>query len=109
VTGGDPFLLLRVRVRPEARARFEEWFRTAHVTDALKIPGLVGIRSGTTAGGTRIACYMFESAESVSTALQSPQAAFARGSLERWTSELEELRVEMFSALSVIPIYHAIN
>lgn len=104
-----PFLLLRARVRPELADEFESWFRDVHLRDALAIPGITAVRGARTAGGTRLCFYAFENAEAVPSALQSPQAAYTRGTWERWQEDLEEFSVEMFSPLGVMPVFHGLS
>ncbi len=102
-----PFLLLRSRVRPEARPRFAEWFREVHLRDVTRIPGIAGVQGATTAAGTKLGFYSFESAEVVQSALSSPEAAYTRGTWEPWSPELEELSIELFAALFPLPIYQS--
>ncbi len=99
------FLLVRARPQPEARARFDTWFRHVHLRDVAKIPGIGEVQAAWTAGGTRLGFYTFESGEAVQAALQSPQAAYARGTWEQWSSELEEFSIEIFAPLFPLPIY----
>ena len=103
----SPFLLIRARARPASRDRFERWFREAHLRDVSRIPGIVRIQSGTTAAGTKLGFYSFAGADVVQSALSSPEAAYARGAWEPWTSELEELSLEIFAPLFPLPIYRA--
>lgn len=102
-----PFLLVRARPKPGARERFEPWFRQVHLRDAAAIPGIVRIRGGFTPTGTALGFYSFESNESVQTALGSVEAAYARGTWERWAPDLDELLIEIFAALSPLPIYQS--
>lgn len=102
-----PFLLVRARPKPGVRERFEPWFRQVHLRDVANIPGIVRIRSGFTPQGTALGFYSFESNEAVQTALGSSQAAYARGTWERWAPELDELLIEIFAPLFPLPIYHS--
>ena len=103
----NPFLLVRARSRPGSRERFERWFREGHLRDVSRIPGIVQVQSGTTAAGTKLGFYSFASADVVQSALSSPEAAYARGAWEPWTSDLEELSLEIFAPLFPLPIYRA--
>jgi hypothetical protein len=105
----QPFMLLRARSRPEVREEFGEWFRSVHLRDVGKIPGITRIRRGMTADGTRLALYSFADADVVQAALASPEAAYARGTWERWQPDLEELLIELWSAAFPIPLYRAMN
>jgi hypothetical protein len=101
------FLLVRARPKPAVRARFDSWFRSVHLRDVANIPGIGEVDAAWTAGGTRLGFYSFESDEAVQTALQSPQAAYARGTWEQWTEDLEEFSIEIFAPLFPLPIYQA--
>lgn len=105
MTPDQPFLLLRAHPRAEDRDEFRRWFRDVHLRDTRAVPGFSQIESGETPGGTFLAIYSFESAEAVQTALASPQAAYARGTLEPWASRLEELVIEMFAPVGLMPLY----
>ena len=104
-----PFLLLRARPKAESRDRFAEWFGDTHLRDVRRIPGIVGIQRGRTAGGVLLGVYTFGSAEVVQAGLSSPEAAYARGTWEQWASELEELLIEMWAPISGIPAFESIN
>lgn len=105
----EPFLLLRAHPRDEDRDAFRAWFRTVHLRDARAVPGFSQIESGETPGGTFLAVYSFASAEAVQTALASPQAAYARGTLEQWAPRLEELLIEMFAPVGSLPMFYSLN
>lgn len=98
-------MLVRARSQPESRERFAWWFRNVHLRDVEKIPGIAGVISGVTPGGTHLGFYSFESTGRVQEALQSPQAAYARGTWDQWSSKLEELFIEIWAPLSPLPIY----
>ena len=98
-------MLLRARVQAGVEARFEPWFRGVHLRDVARIPGVVEVQSGRTLGGTRLGFYTFESSEAVQGALASPEAAYARGTWERWAGELDELSIELWGALFPLPLY----
>lgn len=105
----QPFMLLRARSREHIRPEFDRWFEDVHLRDVAKIPGISAIRRGRMADGTRLALYSFEDTEAVQPALASPQAAYARGTWERWQPDLEELLIELWSAALPMPIYRGIN
>lgn len=102
-------MLLRARPSEEARPRFDPWFKQVHLRDVEKIPGISGVRSGVLPGGTHIGIYQFESAEALQAGLASPEAAYARGTWEQWAGELEELLLEMWSAVFPLAIYQSAN
>ena len=103
----QPILLVRAKPKPEVAEKFGAWFRNVHMQDARAIPGFSSVESGRTAGGTWLAIYTFESAESVQVSLASPEASYARGTWEQWAGDLDELLIEMFATLSPLPIYQA--
>lgn len=94
---------------PEDIAEFRAWFRNVHIADARKVPGFSQIEAAETQAGTFLAFYTFASVEAVQLALASPQAAYARGTLEQWAPRLEELLIEMFSPLGPLPIFGSRN
>lgn len=102
-----PFLLVRAHPVAEAVDRFVPWFLGVHLKDVAKIPGIVRIVHGKTAGGTYLGIYTFADAEAVGGALSSPQAAYARGTWEQWAPYLEELQIEVFAQLYPLPIYQS--
>jgi hypothetical protein len=104
-----PFMLLRARVRPEARDGFARWFRESHLADVRNIPGINGVRGAVTGNGTRLGFYSFENGEAVQSALSSPEAAYARGTWEQWATQLEELGFEIWTPLGPLPMYHPAN
>ncbi len=102
-----PFLLVRARPKPGVRERFEPWFRQVHLRDVFAIPGIVRVRCGFTPAGTALGFYSFESNDAVQTALSSSEAAYARGTWERWAPDLDELLIEIFAPLYPLPIYQS--
>jgi hypothetical protein len=104
-----PFMLLRARVSEPLRPEFDQWFETVHLRDVARIPGIVRVRKGRNADGTRLAVYSFENTEAVQPALASPEAAYARGTWERWQPDMEELLIELWSSVLTMPLYRPIN
>ena len=104
-----PFMLLRARTRPGVRDEFDAWFEAVHLADVARIPGVVRIRKGAMPDGTRMAVYSFEDADTLQTALASPEAAYARGTWERWQPDMEELLIELWSAAFTLPLYRTAN
>jgi hypothetical protein len=45
----------------------------------------------------------------VQSALQSPQAAYARGTWEQWAPHLEELTIEIWATLFPMPVYRSLS
>lgn len=105
----SPFMLVRARARAEARPRFAEWFRSVHLRDVGRIPGITTIQSGTTAGGTKLGFYSFAGADVIQGALSSPEASYARGTWDAWSNDLEELSIEIFAPLLSLPVYRALS
>ncbi len=106
---GTPFLLVRARPKDGERAAFREWFQRVHLRDAGSIPGIAEVESGETAGGTTLGFFWFADAESVQTALASPQAAYARGTWEQWAGRLEELLIEVWADVPLMAVYRGRN
>ena len=104
-----PVMMLRARARPQSQGRFGLWFRTGHMEDVRKIPGIIEVERGTTPDGTQIGFYSFEDGDAVQAALQSPQAAEARTGWSTWAQELEEFVVELYAPLFPIPTFESIN
>jgi len=104
-----PFMLLRARVHAENRGEFDRWFEAVHLRDVARIPGIVSVRKGRNADGTRLAIYAFADTDTVQSALASPEAAYARGTWETWQPMLEELLIELWSAAFPIPLYRNAN
>lgn len=102
-------MLLRARVRAASRDEFSHWFAREHRKDVSNIPGVSRVFGGRTAGGTFLGVYFFESAEVVQAALASPQAAYTRGTWERWQTELEEMSIELWTDVRATPVYESIN
>ncbi len=105
----NPLMLLRARPAPAIRTEFEPWFRTVHMKDVSRIPGIIEARSARTAAGTHLGFFTFESAEVVQSAMASAEAAAARSAWERWGNNLEELHVEIFAPLFSLPMYRTVN
>ena len=105
----NPLMLLRARPAPAIRTEFEPWFRTVHMKDVSRIPGIIEARSARTAAGTHLGFFTFESAEVVQSAMASVEAAAARSAWERWGNNLEELHVEIFAPLFSLPMYRTVN
>jgi hypothetical protein len=103
----QPFLLFRARVQPNERDRFAQWFRGTHLRDVERIPGIAAVTSGRLQGGTHLGFYSFENGEAVQIALGSPEAAYARGTLEEWTQHMEELFIEIWAPLSPMPVFQS--
>ena len=96
--GEQPFILLRARVR-EDRETFSAWFRSQHLREVAKIPGMARVHWGETREGTMLGIYCFEDARSLQGAFGSAEAAYARGMWSRWSDKLDEFSVEMQFAL----------
>jgi hypothetical protein len=45
----------------------------------------------------------------VPVALQSAEAAYARGTLEQWAGRVTEIRFEMYAPLAPLPAFASIN
>lgn len=102
-------MLLRARTRPEVREEFDRWFEVVHMANVRSIPGIARALAGRANGGTRLGVYLFENAETVQPALTSPQAAYTRGTWERWQADMEEMSIELWAELVSMPMYEEIN
>ena len=105
----SPLLLVRARPRQAVRSEFERWFRSVHLRDVRRIPGFARVRVARTTRGTLLGLSEFESEESVQQALNSPQAAYARGTWERWIPHLEEFLIELLAPLFSVPLFRSHN
>ncbi|MCY4390999.1 MAG: hypothetical protein OXE43_02980 [Chloroflexi bacterium] len=97
--GEQPFILLRARVRDD-RETFSAWFRSQHLREVAKIPGMASVQWGETREGTMLGVYCFEDPRSMQGAFGSAEAAYARGMWASWSDKLEEFSVEMHFALT---------
>ncbi len=109
MTTSRPFLLLRARARDEASERFDAWFQEVHLRDVAKIPGISTVQAGHAHGGAWLGIYTFDSTEVVQSALGSPQAAYSRGTWERWQPDLEELLIEMWASVMPMGVFHGLS
>lgn len=109
MTPSQPFLLLRARAIPDFQDEFNIWFHDVHLRDVAKIPGIVMVEAGETAEGTRIGIYTFQSTDTVQSALGSPQAAYSRGTWQRWQPNLEELLIEIWTSVMPMGLYQGSN
>ena len=97
--GDQPFILLRARVR-DNQEPFSAWFRSQHLREVAKIPGIASVHWGETREGTMLGIYCFEDTRSMQGAFGSAEAAAARGMWASWSSKLDEFSVEMQFALT---------
>lgn len=102
-----PVLLLRAQPDPVARETFARWFRDVHIVDVRRIPGIDRVLTGLTPGGVHLALYTFDGSTAMEAALGSPEAAYARGTWERWAPVLLDLTVEMLAPLSPLSLYES--
>jgi hypothetical protein len=105
----SPVMLLRARPKPDAASRFAKWFRAVHLADVGRIPGVSAVQGGHTPGGTWFGFYTFEDSEQMQAALQSAEAAYARGTWEQWAPHLEELSIEVLAPVGPLPIFNSRN
>ena len=90
---------MRARVR-EDRETFSAWFRSQHLRQVAKIPGMASVHWGETREGTMLGIYCFEDTRSMQGAFGSAEAADARGMWASWSSQLDEFSVEMHFTLT---------
>lgn len=106
---GRPMMLLRARTRADVREEFDRWFDTVQKENVRSIPGIARVLSGRANGGTRLGIYLFDSAEAVQPALSSPQAAYTRGTWQRWQADMEEMSIELWAGVVTMSMYEEIN
>lgn len=97
--GDHPFILLRARVR-EDREDFRAWFRSQHLREVAKIPGMASVHWGETREGTMLGVYCFEDPRAMQGAFGSAEAAYARSMWAGWSGKLDEFSVEMHFSLT---------
>jgi len=99
-----PMLVMRADPKPESRPGFRAWLLGSHLAEARKIPGMRDVTAGVSPGGTWYVFYEFSSTETFEQALSSPEAAYTRGTWERWDDELEGRTIEVWAPLVASPI-----
>jgi hypothetical protein len=109
MSGPAPFFVVRAVPRQAVREEFLRWARTVHLRDVRRIPGIAAVRWGLTPGGTMLTVLVFADADAVRGALESPEAAYARGTWERWVPHLEEFQVELYAPLEPSPAPFSFN
>jgi quinol monooxygenase YgiN len=102
-------LVMRARPLPAELEGFVRWAVAAHARDTRVVPGVAAVEVGRAPGGVVLVLYIFEDAEAVQRALQSPEAAYARGTLEQWAGRVTELQFEMLGPLAPLPQFASIN
>ena len=88
-----PLLMIQAKPTAAAAAEFRSWILSAHLQNARKIPGVEEVNAGISATGTWYVLYTFADAGAFERALGSAEAAYARGTWERWDDLLERERV----------------
>ena len=102
--GTTPMLVVRAKPKPGVVAEFRAWMLRTHLAEARRIPGIRDVSAGVSAAGTWYALYVFEDAQSFERALNSPEAAYARGTWERWDDQMEERVIEVWAPLMPSPL-----
>ncbi|MCL6645325.1 MAG: hypothetical protein K6U88_10185 [Dehalococcoidia bacterium] len=104
-----PLLVMRAWPAPEHFAAFRRWAREVHARDTAAVPGVKRVEVGLAPQGVVLVVYVFEDADSVPVALQSPEAAYARGTLQQWPGKVHEVRFEMLAAVTPQPAFASVN
>lgn len=104
-----PLLVMRAWPAPEHFAAFRRWAREVHARDTAAVPGVKRVEVGLAPQGVVLVVYVFEDADSVPVALQSPEAAYARGTLQQWLGKVYEVRFEMLAAVAPEQAFASIN
>jgi hypothetical protein len=99
-----PMLVVQASPKAESASAFRAWLLGSHLAEARSIPAMSGVTAGVTRAGTWSIFYTFASAEAFERALGSPEAAYARGTWERWDDQLEDRSTEVWAPLIVSPI-----
>jgi quinol monooxygenase YgiN len=104
-----PVLLMRASPRPEYFEEFLRWVREVHARDTRAVPGVAAVTVARAPQGVVLVGYVFADAAAVPVALQSAEAAYARGTLEQWAGRVTEIRFEMYAPLAPLPAFASIN
>lgn len=104
-----PVMVMRARPVPGEVEAFARWAVAVHARDTRIVPGVTSVEVARAPGGVVLVLYVFADAESVQRALQSPEAAYARGTLEQWAGRVREIRFEMLGPLAPLPQYAWMN
>ncbi|WP_322819090.1 hypothetical protein [Tepidiforma sp.] len=107
--GERPVLVMRASPLPEHLEAFLRWAREVHARDTRAVPGVVAVTVARAPKGEVLVGYVFADAEAVPGALQSAEAAYARGTLEQWAGRVTEIRFEMWAPLAPLPVFAWIN
>jgi hypothetical protein len=100
-------MVVRSAVSESVGPRFRTWYTSVHIPDVLTIPGVEGYRIVCGLPANRmVTVYNFSDGSVVQTALNSPQAFYARGTWEQWRQHLEELSVEIYTPLASAQLQH---
>jgi len=106
-----PYLVVRASIDPAVMEEFARWYRDVHLPHVMEIPGIVrAYRSSCRRGSINwVALYELVDNASVQAAFASSQAERARQDWERWLPHVQELIVEVYGDLGVLPPYHHWN
>lgn len=104
-----PVMVMRARPLAGQAEVFFRWVREVHVRDTRAVPGVVAVRAALTPCGEVLAVYVLRDGEAVGQALQSAEAAYARGTLEQWADRLAELRFEIYAPVPPLRVFASIN
>ncbi len=99
-----PMLVIRANPKAETASEFRTWLLGSHLAEARKIPGMSDVTAGASPSGTWYVFYTFDSGETFERALSSTEAAYARGTWERWDEKLEGRTIEVWAPLTASPI-----
>ncbi|GIW13691.1 MAG: hypothetical protein KatS3mg062_1130 [Tepidiforma sp.] len=102
-------LVMRAWPREEYLESFFRWAREVHARDTRAVPGVVRVEVGRAPGGVVLVGYVFDDAEAVPVALQSAEAAYARGTLTQWAGRVNEVRFEMLAPVVPLQAFASVN
>lgn len=99
-----PMLWVQAKPKVESASEFRAWLLGTHLAEARNIPGMSDVTAGVNPEGLWYVFYSFDSAKTFERALSSPEAAYTRGTWERWDEQLEGRTIEVWAPLMVSPI-----
>jgi hypothetical protein len=98
--GSAPLLVISAKPTPDSAAEFRRWVLGSHLEAARKIPGVADVSAGSSASGRWSVFYHFADVAGFERAVESAEAAYARGTWERWDDLMEERTMEVWAPLT---------
>lgn len=106
-----PFLIVRASVEQSIMDDFICWYESVHLPHVMQIPGVIrAYRCNCHRRGVNwTALYELADEASVRPAIASKEADLARRDWERWLPHVQELSVEVYTALGPVATFHHWN